>query len=168
MHFRQPRHWIVNIFVQVPRNKAIVQMYTLTCKYMQLQVHRLSKASIPDLHCLQYVNSLGGICRGLGSLVPRPHPREKRVWWHSADSLGFVITCCMYSWELTSNLHTKEVLCPCVEVAKDFQCCTVQVVFSATWLAEVSLQKVINVNEDRGVSQTSPDPLLVGGAWTQD
>ena len=31
------------------------------------------------------------------------------------------------------------------------------------WWREISLQKVININEAGGISQLSPDPLLLGG-----
>ena len=31
-----------------------------------------------------------------------------------------------------------------------------------------SLQKVINVNEARGIGQMSPDSLLLGGVWGRD
>ena len=41
-----------------------------------------------------------------------------------------------------------------------------QIVFlQYDWQIETSLQRVINVNEARGVSQTSADPLLPGGVW---
>ena len=49
---------------------------------------------------------------------------------------------------------------PChrAEVAKDFWCyrlCFLQ----CDWWREISLQKVINVNEARGIGRMSPDPL---------
>ena len=60
-----------------------------------------------------------------------------------------------------TNLHAKKVLCHCAEVAKDFRCCNHRLCFlQCDWQTENSLQKVINVNEARGIDQMSPDPLL--------
>ena len=36
------------------------------------------------------------------------------------------------------------------------------------WQREIFLQKVINVKEAQAIAHTSPDPLLVGGAWAQN
>jgi len=33
---------------------------------------------------------------------------------------------------------------------------------------EITLQKVINNNEARGIGRMSPDPLLLGGVWGRD
>ena len=69
----------------------------------------------------------------------------------------------MHSWELITNLHGKKVLFHCAEVGKGFlrvlhyRLCFLQ----CDWQREISLQKVINVIEVRGITQMSPDPLLV-------
>ena len=57
------------------------------------------------------------------------------------------------------------MLCHHTEVAKDFGVATTDYVFCNVIGAE---EKPINVNEAQGISQTSPDPLFLGGVWAQD
>ena len=53
----------------------------------------------------------------------------------------------------------KKVLCHCAEVAQNFRCCATDSFLQCDWQREISLQKVININEARGISWMSPDPL---------
>ena len=53
------------------------------------------------------------------------------------------------------------MLCHHAKVAKTFWCCSHRLCFlQCDWWKEISLQKVINVNEARGIGWMSPDPLL--------
>ena len=61
----------------------------------------------------------------------------------------------------------QKVLCHRAEEAKDFRCCTTDCLFCNVIGGDISLQKVININEARGISRMSPDPLI-GEVWGRD
>ena len=114
MHFRQrPSLDCEHICTGAQEQGNCANAYDNMQIYANTSAPYVFPKPLPNLHCLQYVNSLGGICRGLGSLVPRPHPREKRVWWHSADSLGFVknsslAVCIVENWQV---IYTPKKCC---------------------------------------------------------
>ena len=61
------------------------------------------------------------------------------------------------------------MLCHRAKVAKTFRCCDHRLCFlQCDWQREISLQKVIKVNEAKEISQMSPDPLFLGGVWGCD
>ena len=104
------------------------------------------------------------------SLVTRPHPQGEGLVT-SGWSLGLCckfIACCMHSWEQITNLRAKSALSSHASCwsSQGFQVFHYRLWFLQRDLRrEISLQKVINVNEAQGTSRTSPDPLLAGGVW---
>ena len=43
-----------------------------------------------------------------------------------------------------------------------------QLLLQCDWQLENSPQKATSANEAQGISQMSPDPLLLGGVWARD
>ena len=59
----------------------------------------------------------------------------------------------MHSCKLITNLHTKKVLCHCVEVVKSFQSKTTDCFLQRDWLLANSLWKSNQVNEAKELAK---------------
>ena len=92
------------------------------------------------------------------SLMPRPHPCGEGLvtsGWFLGLHYKF-IAFCMHSCELLTHLLTKKVLCHCVEVVKNFQCCNHRLCFlQCDWHEQNSSLKSNQLNEARGIGQCS-------------
>ena len=78
-----------------------------------------------------------------------------------ATSLFFVIL--FLEAKVERKYTARYMLCHRTEVAKDFQCCTTDCGFFCN---AIGRGKFLSSNETRGISRTSPDPLLLWvGFW---
>ena len=97
------------------------------------------------------------------SLVPRPHLRE-RVWWHLAVTSGFI----------NGDYFLERNFSPPITLQKRQSVVQHQkflAIYFTRWHSTsfgTQISKLWIFNEAKGISQMSPDPLLVGGVWWRE
>ena len=102
---------------------------------------------------------------------PQTPPMRERVWWHPANTSGFIII----DYFLERNISPPITLHKRQSVVQHRKFLTTPVRWHSTFLARklvivlnYAYSKLWIFNEVPGISRMSPDPLRTGGVWGQD